>query len=867
MGDEKRSGPPETTVWEPRLEVRLREAQEVLDAIRSDEIDAFVVTTAVGDRVVLTDRGVERPYRSMVDGMSEGAATLGPDGTVLYANRRLAEMLETTREGLVGRSFFGVIESAPGSLVSAMVDSGSDAEWRGAVVLVGAVTGSIPAHMSLTSLSLGDGSVARSVLLTDLRERQRTEAVVAAGQLAQRIFDQASEAVVVCDEDGIVRQANQEALRLLGGVDPQGVRFGEAFEIEFEAGVSCVEDLLAGHTQRVRARMPGPAGTLHLMVSASRLSGADGKKLAAVVTLTDLTELQHATWQLERHSRQQRCTADLSRAALEGADLGELGTMALAALREQLDGCEVRVSRLIPGDGATLEPAEAPVSPHGVVHIIRAGDSVLGELLIDPGEGRVLPLDDLDFVDSVVSLLCLAAEQYVLHDRLRYQAHHDALTGLPNRVLLEDRLQQAMARATRDGTSVAVLFIDLDRFKYVNDTLGHEAGNAVLMQVGKRLRRHVRATDTVARVGGDEFVVVHADLKRPEDALGVAGVVVDTLEQPFRVGDRNVNVRATVGISTFPQDGHKTGTLLTKSDSAMYHGKRSGRNLVRFFTDDMSEFTAARLEMEHEFQAALVAGDLELHFQPQVCAGTGVMRGVEALARWKHPRHGWIPPSRFVPVVEDMGLVIEFGTWALGEACRQAARWIAVPGGPSRVSVNVSPTQIARPDFADVVRRALRAARLEPANLELEVTESIMMHDLDTVTSGLSDLRELGVTIALDDFGLGYASVSYLRSLPLDRLKVDKSFVEDTTDTPASRNDQLAVLAAITTMAQALSLQVTVEGVETAAQLELARSVGSDEVQGYLFGHAAPADGIDRLMASSAEGAPASRDWESAPRR
>jgi diguanylate cyclase (GGDEF)-like protein len=867
MGDEKRTRPPGPPASEPRLEVRLREAEEVLDAIRSDGIDAFVVTTPAGERVVLADRGVERPYRMMVDGMSEGAATVGPDGTVLYVNRRLAEMLETSSDDLVGRSFFGLIESAPGSLVSAVVEAGCGAEWRGEVVLVGAASGAIPAQMSLTSLSLGDGSVARAVLLTDLRDRQRTAAVVAAGQLAQRIFDQASEAVVVCDEDGIVRQANQEALRLVGGVDPQGTPFDVAFELEFEAGVASVEDLLARHTQRIRARMPGPDGPLHLLVSASRLTGADGRRVAAVVTLTDLTELQHATRQLERHARQQRSTADLSRAALEGAALGELGTMALAALREQLDGCEVRVSRLIPGADAAPETVDDPVSPNGVAHVIRAGDSVLGELLIDPGPARVLPLDDLDFVDNVVSLLCLAAEQHVLHDRLRHQAHHDALTGLPNRVLLEDRLQQAMARAARDGTSVAVLFIDLDRFKYVNDTLGHEAGNAVLVQVGKRLRRHVRTTDTVARVGGDEFVVVHADLKRPEDALGVAGVVVDTLERPFRVGDRNVNVRATVGISTFPQDGHKTGTLLTKSDSAMYHGKRSGRNLVRFFTEDMTEFTAARLEMEHEFQAALIAGDLELHFQPQVCAGTGVIRGVEALARWKHPRHGWIPPSRFVPVVEDMGLVIEFGTWALGEACRQAARWIDVAGGPSRVSVNVSPTQIARPDFADVVRRALRAAGLKPANLELEVTESIMMHDLDTVTRGLSHLRELGVTIALDDYGLGYASVSYLRSLPLDRLKVDKSFVDATDDTTAARHDQQAVLAAITTMAQALSLQVTVEGVETAAQLELARSVGSDEVQGYLFGHAAPAEGIDRLMASTAEGARASGNRESAPRR
>jgi diguanylate cyclase (GGDEF)-like protein len=473
---------------------------------------------------------------------------------------------------------------------------------------------------------------------------------------------------------------------------------------------------------------------------------------------------------------------------------------------------------------------------------------VVGWLEVDPGPGRTLAAADAGFVDALTSVLCMAAEQGALHERLHHEAHHDALTGLPNRALLEDRLAQAIARAHRDGTMVAVLFIDLDRFKYVNDTLGHQAGNEVLVQIAERLSGRVRESDTVARLGGDEFVLVHGGLKGPDDAHAVARAIVNALGQPFHVAGHTVKVRATVGVSTYPYDGTEIETLISKADRAMYYGKRGGRNSVQFFTDAMNEFSTAQLEMEHDLQSALAAGDLELHFQPQLSPHTNELRGFEALARWKHPRHGWIPPTRFVPVAEEMGLIVELGAWALHEACHQAARWTHASGRGVRVSVNISPNHFARTDFFDSVEAALHSSGLPANQLELEVTESIMMHDIATVTRVLAALRRRGVQIALDDFGLGYSSVSYLRILPLDRIKIDKSFLDADDDQPNAGHDQLSVLSAVATMAQALGLRVTLEGIETPHHLRMARAVGCDEVQGHLFGHPVPGGKVAEML-------------------
>jgi diguanylate cyclase (GGDEF)-like protein len=816
-----------------------REAHETLEAIGSDQIDAYVVTTRHGPRVVLSDRGVEAPYRLMVDSMGEGAVTLGPDGTLLYLNRRLGEMLEQPVASLMGTKLLDLVEAAPDDLRRLLAEAPAVLRWRGEITMRASGDVHVPVLLSIATLPLEDDAIVRVALCTDLRDQRHLQALAEAGELAERILDQASEAVVVCDPLGTVTRANRAALRLRGGSDPMGLGFGDAFPLEVEVGRLDLAMLRPGITLRARARLRGSAGSHPCMVSASALVGADGRSFGSVVTLADLTDLHAATARLRRHARQARCTTDLSRAALAGATMAELTSRAATELAALLPGHRIVLRN---GSGG------APTDRHDGVRIrsVTAAGAVVAELVVEPDE-QELAVDDAAFLDTLVSLLSLAADQRLLHDQLHHQATHDALTGLPNRALLEERLQQATKRAALDGKAVAVLFIDLDRFKDVNDSLGHQAGNAVLVQVAQRLMRHVPASDTVARVGGDEFVVVVTGLARADDALDLADAITDELAEPFAIGARRVRVRATVGIAVFPRDGRTSSTLLTKSDRAMYHGKRRGRNLVHVFRDDMSEPSAVRLDMEHDLPIALAAGALDLHFQPQVAVASGALQGFEALARWRHPRHGWISPSRFVGVAEDMGIVTELGAWAIREACRLVAPLVGTEGGPDRVSVNVSPMQLERPGFVALVRSALSESGLDASHLELEVTERIVMHDIRTVTDVLAELRALGVRIALDDFGLGYSSVSYLGQLPLDRLKVDRSFVSNGPERK-DREQQRSILAAIVTMGQALGLEVTVEGIETPRQLKLARDVGSDEAQGYLFGDAVPPEGLGEVI-------------------
>ncbi len=827
---------------------RLVEAQETLAAIRSDRIDAFVVEAPEGERVVLTERGTERPYRAMVDGMRQGAATVAVDGTILYTNRPLANMLGVPLERLVARDFLTFSDDDRRPALRAALGHVGDADWCTDTILRAYDGAEVPVRLCVTPLHLEGEHRVLALLVTDLRERRRLEAVAAAGQLAERIFDQASEAIVVCDALGRIHQLNRFAARLCNGRDERGRPFTEAFALTFEIEGFTSADLFAGRFDRVPARLARADGERYLRVSTSQVAGPDLEPFGTVVTLTDLTDLRRATERLERHAVRQRRTAELGRLALGGVTLLELARACTTALTEEIPDAMVAVTGALTAVNAAPENGALTATAAGVRRSVHAHGVAFGDLVVEPGEDRSLTLEDVGFVDNLVGLLCLAAEQQVLQEKLSHQAHHDHLTALPNRALLEDRLQQALARATRDGTMVAVLFIDLDRFKLINDSLGHPAGNEVLVQVAQRLAARLRESDTVSRLGGDEFVLVHDGLQHLEDAAEVARAVTATLSRPFHVAGHTVSVRATVGISVFPRDGHDTETLITRADKAMYYGKRGGRNTVQHFSGAMDAFTAAQLEMEHDLQAAVKNGQLELHFQALSCPRTGQLKGLEALSRWRHPHQGWIPPARFVPLAEEMGLVVDLGSWALGEACRQAARWTGPHDRDLRVSVNISPNHFARPDFLASVRAALDGSGLAPRHLELEVTESIMMHDVATVTRVLNALRGLGVQIALDDFGLGYSSVSYLRRLPLDRLKIDKSFLEISPEPLDTRHDQVAVLAAIGTMAQALGLQVTLEGVETPHHLRLARGMGCDEVQGHLFGGAVPADAVFGLI-------------------
>jgi len=435
-------------------------------------------------------------------------------------------------------------------------------------------------------------------------------------------------------------------------------------------------------------------------------------------------------------------------------------------------------------------------------------------------------------------------EQRQAEERIQHMAHHDALTGLPNRALLNDRLGQAIALAQRNRELLALLFIDLDRFKTVNDSLGHSTGDSLLRAVADRLVACVRATDTVARLGGDEFVVLLTDIKQAVDSAQVAQKAVESLSQPFRVGKHVLHITPSIGICTFPHDGHDVDTLMRNADAAMYHAKEMGRNNYQFFTQSMNLITHERLELENDLRHALERHELSLHYQPQIDLKTGAIVGFEALARWEHPQRGSVPPSEFIHVAEEAGLIHPIGEFVLGEACKQARIWHAAGFPQLQVAVNCSAKQFRRKGMVEAVAKLLQELELSADSLELEITESVMLQHPEQVVDWFRELTQMGLQLSIDDFGTGYSSLSYLKRFPIQKLKIDQSFVRDISHDP----DDAAIVRAIIAMAHSLELVVIAEGVETAEQLAFLKSFGCDKAQGFYFSKPLPAGQFLELL-------------------
>lgn len=428
--------------------------------------------------------------------------------------------------------------------------------------------------------------------------------------------------------------------------------------------------------------------------------------------------------------------------------------------------------------------------------------------------------------------------------RIARLANSDALTGLPNRTLLRDRVDQSIAQAGREGRHVALLFVDLDRFKLVNDSWGHPFGDALLTEVGRRLVGAVRAGDTVARLGGDEFAVLLPSMKRPHAAARVAQKILEALARPVQLEGRTVPLTGSVGISVFPADGDSMETLLQNADAAMYRAKDLGRGGFQFYQAEMGRVARDRVEMESSLHDALPRGELALHYQPQVALADGRICGFEALMRWRREGQGLVSPARFIPVAEESGLIVPLGEWALVEACRQAAAWRRAGLGRFRVSVNLSARQFWQDRVTSAVRAALDRTGADPTCLEVEITEGVVLRDVDQVTRSLGQLRDLGVTVAIDDFGTGYSSLAYLRALPIDKLKIDKSFLRGTPEDP----DACALVAEIIQLAHVLKLEVVAEGVEQEGQAAFLRGAGCEHIQGFLFSPALPEEECERLL-------------------
>jgi diguanylate cyclase (GGDEF)-like protein len=453
--------------------------------------------------------------------------------------------------------------------------------------------------------------------------------------------------------------------------------------------------------------------------------------------------------------------------------------------------------------------------------------------------------------EETIRLAGIAIERKQAEDRIHFMAQHDALTGLPNRALLKDRLTQALLFAKRHDRRVSVLFVDLDNFKIVNDSLGHSAGDELLKSIAERMVACVRASDTVVRLGGDEFVILLADQPRDNDTLSLTVQKLRTaIAEPVQLEDRRLRVTCSMGVATYPNDGMDADTLIANADAAMYRAKEIGRDNFQLYTPELNVKIHEKFVMQEELRSAVARADFVLHYQPQIDLKSGRMFAVEALVRWNHPERGLVPPSSFIPVAEDTGLIVPVGDWVLHEACRQNKAWQEAGLPPISVCVNISARQFREKNLVARVTGALRQSGLDARWLELELTESLIMQDVELAVETMKALQALGVQLSIDDFGTGYSSLSALKTFPVTRLKIDKSFIDDL---PDNENDR-AVAGAVISLGRNLNLRVIAEGVETDAQVAFLRDNHCDEVQGYRFSRPLTAEGVAELLGARGGG-------------
>jgi diguanylate cyclase (GGDEF)-like protein/PAS domain S-box-containing protein len=603
----------------------------------------------------------------------------------------------------------------------------------------------------------------------------------------------------------------------------------------------------------------------------------------------DITERKEFERAIMENAKRQTLIADLGRKALAANDLDELFSDAVqaaahglgapcAALFEAGPECQLLVragaGRLAQATGLQLgchaDPLDGPGAPalrawfaplaalHGLQGGLDAGvvcaDRLFGVLGVYADTERRFDEDDAVFLRGIANILATAVERQEARNRLTWLAQYDALTNLPNRRRLATCLEDAIFRAGRDGRRAAVMFIDLDRFKNVNDMLGHGVGDQLLVQAAGRLEACARLDDVVARLGGDEFAVVlprlAGDEQNASDAADIAGRIIEALAQPFHLQGQQLFVSASIGIASYPEDGTSAEQLLKSADTAMYSAKNNGRNNYQFYSAALHENAARRMQLESQLRQALERGEFLLHYQPKLDLASGSISGFEALLRWNHPQRGLVPPLEFISILEDTGLIIPVGDWVIAEVCRQLRAWEAAGLLAPPVAINLSARQLQQADLAAGIERIVLAAGVDPTLLEFELTESMLMTNPEAAVAILSRIKALGMRLSVDDFGTGYSSLAYLKRFPLDALKIDRTFVRDLPDDP----DDAAITKAVIRLAHSLNLKVVAEGVENIAQLRELEKYDCDEIQGYYVGRPQPAADCAALLGTDRAG-------------
>ena len=806
----------------------------------------------------------EALYRVTFDQAAVGIAHNSLDGRYLRANRKFCELVQYTEEELRGKTFMSLLhpEDQPSPQhLRRLVEKGTlELENRhlrkdGTVVWV---------TVAVSAVRKPDGTPDYLVaMVQDISARKKAELELARAENRYRgTFEGAGVGIVNTALDGRLLRVNRKMCDLLGFTEK------ELLEHNF-LHITHPDDRAAGGEQakRLLAGVPGDVvefekrylrsdgATLWALVTVALVRDASGAPDYFATMVQDISARKRAEQAVREAAAPYQATFDqaavgIAHTAINARFLKVNHRFAsmLGYAEDELIGRSLMEfthpddlpAALEPGRKLLAEPGAAAVEytkqfvrRDGKTLWIRASTS-----LVRDSEGR--PSYFISLVQDISA--AKEAERKLIH-----QAHHDALTGLPNRLLLVDRLTQAITQARRKGWELVVLFVDLDRFKNVNDTLGHAMGDELLTEAAARLLRLVRSGDTVARVGGDEFVVVLPDIHGSADAARVAAKINEAMALPFKLEEHEVFVSASIGIAMHPADGANGETLLKNADVAMFRAKEAGRNIARFYASAMNERALEKLTLEADLRRALERGEFLLHFQPKAGIRSRRVEGLEALLRWNRGGKELVPPSAFVPLLEDSGLIVQAGEWVVRAACKQLADWSRAGVPAPAIAVNVSAKQFLHGDLCAVIRRALDEHGVAPELLQVEITESDAMQDPERALKVLNELKALGVGIALDDFGTGYSSLGYLKRYPIDLLKLDRSFV---TGLPEDRDD-VSIARAVIGMAHSLDLRVVAEGVETEAQRAFLANNGCDLMQGYLFSRPLPADQCAELLGAA----------------
>ena len=682
---------------------------------------------------------------------------------------------------------------------------------------------------------------------TDVTERHQAErALERTNARFQALVRSSADIIAVVDADGGLRYSSPAATRILGydaGRVPTNV-YDLVHPDDHDRVLAVALSTLAGAPQPVELRMRHADGSWRWIEAVGNDLRGDPDVSGVLISARDVTA---------------RREAEVKEARFE-------------ALVEHLEDiivvvdAEGAVRYASPSARRLMADDEGPF-----FHLLDPDDvgpaiEVLTDLQSEPGAVRRFSCrvriddawHDIDVVatnllddEAVGGIVCNCrdiTDRKHVEEALARSVYEDDLTGLPNRVVFLDRLHVALARARRRHSGVAVLFLDLDRFKVINDSLGHEPGDRLLTAVARRLEGALRPEDTVARFGGDEFTVLCEDLTTDVEPIGIAERISRALSTPFLLDDREVFLTASIGIAVAPEQSASADALLRDADAAMYRAKERGRARFEVFDEETRARAMERLETEHDLHRAIDREELCLRYQPIIDLDSGRVTGVEALIRWNHPRRGMVQPAGFVPLAEETGLIVPIGEWALAEACRQVGAWRRMGALPPAfsVSVNLSAAQLGQPRLRQVLDNALHDSELDPGSLWLEITESAVMDDADAAIATLRDLKERGLCLSIDDFGTGYSSLSYLKRLPIDALKVDRSFIGGL----GIDSEDHAIAEAVVTLAHTLGLGAVAEGVETAGQLSELRTLGCDSAQGFLFSHPVAAAEVEALLRS-----------------